>query len=115
MREGFEMDEIVNRVGLDDELIGGLQPNGGPEVAEAEGDGAAVVNVAGVAQQPHPGIRPVLDYRRRRRRTQRRRIGNGGFGTLHSEFALLKAKASCYMLDSPSQSSRSSRSPSTVV
>lgn len=67
MREGFEMDEIVNGVGLDDELIGGLQPNGGPEVAEAEGDGAAVVNVAGVAQQPHPGIRPVLDYRRRRR------------------------------------------------
>ena len=62
MGKRSELDEIVNRMGLDDELIGRLQLNRGPEVAEAEGNGAAIVNVTGVAEQPHSGIGPVLDY-----------------------------------------------------
>lgn len=78
-----KVDEIVNRMRLDDELIRRLQLNRGPEVSEAEGDCTAIVNVAWVAKQTNPGISPVLDYPRRR--TQRRRIALGV--GIHSEFA----------------------------
>lgn len=50
MGKGIELDEIVGGVRKDDEVVGGLQPDGGVEVGKAEGDGAAVVDVAWVAQ-----------------------------------------------------------------
>lgn len=68
MGERSENDEVVSGVGLNDELIGRLQSDGGPEVAEAEGDGTAVVDIAGVPEQTHPSVGPVLDHCLRRRR-----------------------------------------------
>lgn len=63
MIEGRELDEIVFRMGVDDEIIGGLQLNGGPKVAEAERDGTTIVNVAWVPQKANTGECLVL-YRR---------------------------------------------------
>lgn len=64
MVQGFENDEVVDGVGLDDEIIGRLQTHGGPEVAKAEGDRPAEINVTRVPEQAHPGVGPVLDQRR---------------------------------------------------
>lgn len=54
----------MDGVGLDDEIIGRLQTHGGPEVAKAEGDRPAEINVTRVPKQAHPGVGPVLDQRR---------------------------------------------------
>ena len=48
--EGGEGDEVVARMGLDEELVGGAEAHGGPEAGHGEGDGAAAVHVAGVAE-----------------------------------------------------------------
>lgn len=53
----------MDRVRLDDEIRRGLQPNGGPEIGEREGDGVAVVDIAGVAKKPYPSVGFVLDNR----------------------------------------------------
>lgn len=45
----------------DDELPRGLETDGRPEIAEGEGDGPSEVDVAGIPQQPHPRVGPVLD------------------------------------------------------
>lgn len=74
MIEGLELDEIVSGVWLDHEIIGRLELYGGPEIAEAEGDGAAIVDVARVPQQPHAGVNLVLDDL----------IGGGGGGGTRS-------------------------------
>lgn len=42
--------------------------DGGPEAGDGQGDDLAAVHVAGVAQQPHPRVCPVLRFHRRRRR-----------------------------------------------
>lgn len=68
MGERSENDEIVSGVRLNDQLIGRLQSDGGPEVAEAERDGTAEVDIAGVPEKTHPSVGPVLDHSLRRRR-----------------------------------------------
>lgn len=72
--ERIKVDEIVDGVRRDDELVGGTQADGGPEVAEGEGDGAAIVDVARVPQETGASEDLVLD----------RRVGNSrGFGAVH--------------------------------
>ncbi|KAL6005824.1 hypothetical protein ACLOJK_041933 [Asimina triloba] len=61
MVNGVEPDEIVRRVRLDDEIMGGLEADGGPEVSEAERYGAAEIYVAGIAEEAHTSVRLVLD------------------------------------------------------
>jgi hypothetical protein len=56
-----EGDEIVDGMRLDEELVGGAQQHGGPEIGEREGHGAPEMDIAGVPQQPHSGVSPVLD------------------------------------------------------
>lgn len=63
----MEADEIVEGMRLDDEIIGRLQANGGPEIGEGEGDGAAEVDVAGIAEEAYPRVGLVLYQRRRKR------------------------------------------------
>lgn len=58
---GMEGDEIVDGVRLDDELERGAQQHGGAEIGEREGDGATEIAIAGVPQQTHSGVSPVLD------------------------------------------------------
>lgn len=55
------MDEIVDRVRSDDEIIGRVQLNGSPEVAEAEGYSAAEVDVTRVTEKADAGVDLVLD------------------------------------------------------
>lgn len=76
LRGGGEAEEVVSGVGLDDQILGGDEADGGEEVTEAKGDGAAVVDVAGVAQQTHPGVRLVLH----RLAASHGRAGGGGIG-----------------------------------
>lgn len=47
----FPDDEIIDGVRHDDELVGGTQSDGDPEVSEAKRDGAAIVNVARVPKR----------------------------------------------------------------
>lgn len=49
------------RVRTDNKFIGWLKPNGGPEVADRERDGAAEVDVTRITEKPHTSVRPVLD------------------------------------------------------
>ena len=72
MVDGGEGDKIVGGVGADDEMLGGLQPDGGPEIPEREGDGAAEVDIARIPEEPYPRVRPALD---RDSHLRRRRLG----------------------------------------
>lgn len=60
-----ELDEIVSRVRLNDEMIGRLQFHGRPEIGEGKGDRAAEIDVARVSEKSHPCVSLVLDYRGR--------------------------------------------------
>lgn len=60
------------RMWADDEFVGGLEPDRRREVAEGERDGPAEVDVAGVPEEPHARVRPVL-YERRLVGTHRHR------------------------------------------
>lgn len=62
MIDGSEGDEIVVGVGLNYEILRGLQSNRRPEIAEWEGDRAPVVDIARVSQEPDAGVGPVLDW-----------------------------------------------------
>jgi hypothetical protein len=53
-------------MGLDEELVGGAKADGGPEAGHGEGDGAAAVDVAGIAEEAHPRVCPALQLHRRR-------------------------------------------------
>jgi hypothetical protein len=64
--ERGEGDEVVARMGLDEELVGGAEADGGPEAGHGEGDGAAAVDVAGIAEEAHPRVCPALQLHRRR-------------------------------------------------
>lgn len=61
MVDGGEGNKVVGGVGADDEILRGLQPDGGPEIAEREGDGAAEVDVARVPKESYPRVRLVID------------------------------------------------------
>ena len=58
--EGLELDEIVGGMGSDEEVIGGTQLNGGPEVSESERDCTPIIHVAWISKQSHSRIRFVL-------------------------------------------------------
>jgi hypothetical protein len=66
--EAGKGDEVMARVGLDEELLGGAEADGRPEAGDGEGDGAAAVHVAGVAEETHARVCPVFHFHRRRRR-----------------------------------------------
>jgi hypothetical protein len=58
---GMEGEEIVDGVGVDEELVGGAQQHGGAEVGEREGDGAPEIGIAGrkpCARSPSPSPSP---------------------------------------------------------
>ena len=67
MREGGEGDEIVVRVRLDEKLGRRAEADSGGEVGDGEGQRPAAVHVAGVAEEPHPRVRPPLQSRLRHR------------------------------------------------
>lgn len=66
MVERGELDEIVEWMRLDEEMLGWLELDGSPEVANSEGDCTAEVNIARVSQKSDPSKRPMLDRRLRR-------------------------------------------------
>lgn len=76
MVERAKLDEIMERMRLDEEMLGWLELGGSPEVADSEGDSTAEVNIAWVSQKSDPSERPMLDRRRRRL------AGNRGFRIL---------------------------------
>jgi len=58
LREGGEGDEVVVRVRLDEQLGRRAEADGGGEVSDGKGQRPAAVHVAGVAEEPHPRVRP---------------------------------------------------------
>lgn len=62
LRERGEGDEVVVRMRLDEQLGRRAEVDGGGKVGDGEGQGPAAVHVAGVAEEPHPRVRPPLQH-----------------------------------------------------
>lgn len=70
MVNGIEGDEIVLRMGLYDEFVGGSEQHRCREIGEGEGDRAPEIDIARVPEEAYSGIGLVLDRHRHLLRTE---------------------------------------------